>query len=807
MELDDTKDAEEQKFRSEQDRLLNADTSEILRYLRTRGIKATTEDRPRFRQLLAEAYYWRVYWHPEPGRSPHRFVIEDLVAHSAHESVLDPHAGEGRVINTVLSVVSPPRVAAITDKDYVGKRFHPGVQWYTRESAGAGLMSSPGFDLIVSDLVHERYFPPLRDAYVFPNAETVGIQKGVVGFVVAVCQRLIDRGRGVFLVPADQFVSVARAVVNDLEPSGLTLSAALAIPGSQVSLFGHRDAPAYVIVVEKGIPSTTFVARLSHTDQTNRQILKNYRDGQDTGSVHLGRVVPAHDFLTIDVLELEDEVRASESACQRLVDLAVEFDPYSSGTSRGSVDTIYLPFREHDAQDRMMEGQDLSAVVLSADDLDPGRSYYRLKLDSRRILAPFAAMFLDTELGRRMRAHGSILSTDTYNTWPDGEITLSAGRLPLIPVPDLQTQRDVLRIQSRMRAAESALDAMQREIHECRKIILDEPSTRSTVSERVDALWSRAAGYAERLTADPDAWIESLPFPLASILRVWRSTRPGAFKEKYEHLLHYFEAFSELAACILLSAFDPRGAEWPPAMVDLVRDLSAHHQKLARPTFGTWIGTIKILGGAVRELLSRSDAGVMLPVGLFEEPSRRAMEVLSRRTLLDTVAKTNRWRNDWTGHGGVVGNDEARRRHEVLSDELETLRQATGDLWSNVQVVRALSIEVRNGVFQNEVEILRGSNSMFLRETRAMSTYLESDRLYVAAVNGDQALLLLPFVRVESLADSSSAACYFFSRFDGKRARYVSYHYTGKAEITLGRSEVSDFADFLDGMEAIRQDD
>ena len=45
-------------------------------------------------------------------------------------------------------------------------------------------------------------------------------------------------------------------------------------------------------------------------------------------------------------------------------------------------------------------------------------------------------------------------------------------------------------------------------------------------------------------------------------------------------------------------------------------------------------------------------------------------------------------RNDWTGHGGVVSQDEAKLRNEQLKGEVQRLREALADVWREVHLIR-----------------------------------------------------------------------------------------------------------------------
>src|SRR5262249_13368406 len=140
-------------------------------------------------------------------------------------------------------------------------------------------------------------------------------------------------------------------------------------------------------------------------------------------------------------------------------------------------------------------------------------------------------------------------------------------------------------------------------------------------------------------------------------------------------------------------------------------------------------------------------------------------------------------RNTWTGHGGVVSKEEARRRNTLLVNEMQRLREAMADGWVDTQLIQALHCRPRRGIFENEIAILTGSNSAFLTETRQMSMYLDVEMLYITRKGSVRALQLLPFVQMGAVPESARNACYFFTRLDKDGLRFVSYHFADRPEV------------------------
>ena len=168
---------------------------------------------------------------------------------------------------------------------------------------------------------------------------------------------------------------------------------------------------------------------------------------------------------------------------------------------------------------------------------------------------------------------------------------------------------------------------------------------------------------------------------------------------------------------------------------------------------------------------------------IFADPSLCLPRALSHQELPSIFSTTNKMRNDWTGHGGVVGPEEAQLRNELLVSQLQHLRDAFSDIWTKTRLIRALHCVPSGGVFGNELMILMGSNSEFIKEMWPMATWLDVERIYLFSQGAPSALKLLPLVQISHSPESAKNACYFFNRLDRDGARFVSYHYVDKPEI------------------------
>jgi hypothetical protein len=230
----------------------------------------------------------------------------------------------------------------------------------------------------------------------------------------------------------------------------------------------------------------------------------------------------------------------------------------------------------------------------------------------------------------------------------------------------------------------------------------------------------------------------------------------------------------------------------------LTESLRKQNLSFQRATFGTWKLVVEYFGKQTRKLLS-DDKDQAFCAEIFSDSSLVMPRTISRKELASVLSTTNKMRNDWSGHGGVVGQEEAELRNQNLLAELQKLREIFADTWVNTQLIHAFLCRQRSGVYENEIAVLMGSNSEFLKETRSMATGLDVERLYLSKKNSGGALQLLPLVQVGPSPQSAKNACYFFNRLEGDGARFVSFHFVDNPKRTEQFKEATDVIKSLTG--------
>lgn len=722
-------------------------------------------------------------------------VFSALAKDSSPKSICDPWAGTGFLVEILRASCQPKEALAFTQiqaEHDLGKILVPEVSWRLGEPMRLLDAVTQEFDVVASILpMGGKSSSPLK--VTITSGESIELRDDPGNLLmVAASLHLSSSGVGLFVVTPSFFFS-QRSVFRQFSVLGLGVQAALALPSGTFA--PYTNIPAFLLVVGKKPAARMFVAQLSNDEKTNLQILDNLRQSHEGGTLELGRFVAPLSFTSLETIRTAERFGEAErrfaAPAVKLVELATAINLGRFGddfTFQPQDNSLFIPLIGN------------SQVVDSLDDLTlKKQNYAQVVIDTARSNARFVARFLNSDFGKELREQsktGTIIPKLNKQTLKELRVF----------VPDLQTQRRMLEIEARMTAEQNTLLGLQNELGEFRRELWANPRTAASVEQRVSGLSKRLDGGIKEHTAERlDQWFETLPFPLASILRAWQATESQDFRTKHKHLLDFFEGTAEFVSVILLSAFSSNEALFGPHKQKLAEAMQKQNLSFQRATFGTWKLVVEYLGKQTRELLSANakkpeDAqnDRALCADIFSDPSLGLPEALGRKELAAILSTTNKMRNDWSGHGGVVGQDEAQLRNELLLAEVQKLREAIADTWAEAQLIHALHCCPRRGVFENEVAVLMGSNNEFLKETRSMATWLDVERLYLSKKDSGRALKLIPLIQVGPSPQSAKNACYFFSRLEREGgARFVSYHFTDKPELSGQFTDATDAIKFL----------
>ena len=281
-------------------------------------------------------------------------------------------------------------------------------------------------------------------------------------------------------------------------------------------------------------------------------------------------------------------------------------------------------------------------------------------------------------------------------------------------------------------------------------------------------------------------WIDTLPFPLSSIL--WRYyASQSSHMHSYEALFNFFEATAAFLATVHLSAFMRDPARWSQSAQGLSKKLADGHVSLERASFGTWRITTEYLSRlGFKELTQEASIGYNLARAhkLYATRNRRTLEMLMSKRLLHILQTANKLRNDWKGHAGAIGEDQAHFLHNQLRELVEQVRSEFGRKWTSYQLIRPGKMTYRDGVYTVECQLLMGTrNSPFEETIIEAEEVMDATHLYLYDRVERSGLKLAPLIDVLPSPEKETMACFIYNRLENESARWVSYHFDKTSEI------------------------
>ena len=380
----------------------------------------------------------------------------------------------------------------------------------------------------------------------------------------------------------------------------------------------------------------------------------------------------------------------------------------------------------------------------------------RLALKSELADARFLVESLNDEVGRLFLE--SVARPSSFMTSLDTE----AFRNATFYLPSKQVQIKVMESRSKILALRAELDDID-------STLRGQPTQVEKLARRV-----KNVNHEDTLVN----WLESLPFPLATILWRYRAFS-GVSKERNEILLHFFEALAIFWATIYLSAAKSDAAFWADHGESVNAAITNAKLSFDNATFGLWKCVIEFLRKKFEKLMKNDRDRCS---HMFATASQDVLEMLFDSRLVTVLQTANSIRNG-KAHGGVLGPSGIQEAHSQLEDLVQTCRSITGGIWERYELVQPSECRLSDGLFNYKVRLITGTRTPFVTDDRRTVEGMEDGHLHLLDPEGDRALRLLPFVRVMPSPKTASNACYFYNRNQGGNQRFVSYHFEEDSEI------------------------
>lgn len=565
---------------------------------------------------------------------------------------------------------------------------------------------------------------------------------------------LSENGQALFFITSQQASPVLSAkFYKRLAQQGVHLNALLSIPNTTFVLRGI--GPNALIILSRTHTDNLFVGELKEDQKHNRLVLDSLIKQRDNKEPSLGTFVNPDKLVTYRHLVLERQIerlgKRSGLSPVPLVSLVLEMHLTSKTRPEfeDQNNSVYLP----------LLGTSPAVTSLSDLRIKP-QNYVQLVIDPEKALSSYVAGFFNTPLGELTRNHASLagyIPKLSKKSLADVSIYL----------PTLEKQIAAVRADTRVTNLISDLSALREQIWSRPNRLRDTEKDIERVNKE------------DRF----EDWLTSLPFPLASILWIYYASSDGP-KEKYETLLYFFEALAEFVAIVLLSAFIQDKPVYEEQRAVLEETLKRGHLSITRSSFGTWVKVVERFGMLGRNLINSDQSDMDSCFEIFRTNRLSVLEFLFSKQLISVLQETNKFRNDWKGHAGVVGSDLAFQRLAILEAQLARVRQQMGQMWDEYVLVIPSFARMKGGVFTYQVKRIMGPTTPFPNGKVETTVPLESEQLHLHSDGSLNALPLLPLIKILASPDNVHNACYFFNRTDGHGQRFITYHFESQPERT-----------------------
>ena len=559
-------------------------------------------------------------------------------------------------------------------------------------------------------------------------------------------ENLTENGKIIFLVSSK--FGFDHKVKEKLKKSDLFLEGLFSLPEN--TFYPTTAISSYLAVLSKKEISETFVAELSDSELTNQAILKNFKKGINGKTPKLGSIISFKDFTSFRAVEQSEELKRlgkiTGFESSKFIDICTEIKSLKAKTKEEiehKSNSIYLPKVGN------------SMIVDESHNLKiKPHNYFQIVLDDSKVNSTYIANYFNTPLGR--------ISLESIKVGLTiSNITKSALDNCIVYIPNLQGQFDTLSELNKIKTIESDIKDLEVKLWKYPKAL---PTIRKSLKK-----------YEQKDTFK--YWIDTLPFPLASIL--WRYQATNDTSKKVEHLFHFFEAFSEFISLLLLSSFNHNKKFYEDEKQRWVSNDEKFQGWYLKSTFGGWNNLTSRLSKATRTLFNDNDKKELIRES-FGKPSDEFISLVTNKALFNILEESRKYRNKWKGHGGLPRSTEVKQRVTILEQTLTKLRNVISDGFSRNKLISAMAGTYSDGIHNYNATELTGTRTPFNEINIKSIKPLDKKMLYFLHEGSDTPIELIPFLKY----DQQTKACYFYNSIEGSGVRYVSFHFDKNSEIT-----------------------
>lgn len=579
-----------------------------------------------------------------------------------------------------------------------------------------------------------------------PNFDKTKESNDYTTLLILKCIDLIpDNGRMIFLLAPSFFHNLNSKDL--ILKSGLNIDAVFTIPSG--AFLPETNITSNIVVFSKIKSEKTFVAEITENDKTNHLILENYKNRKAGKVIQLGSLVDINTYKSLRSIifdhEFNELVKRIGFPPISLTDIALKINALKEEIPddiEHLPNSIYLP----------KIGNSPAVSSPSNMKIKP-KNYYQIQLNEEKANANYVANYFNTEIGKKLRLSlevGSVIM----------QIPKSQLKSCVLHLPDISTQSELINLDNK-------IEQIATKLLELKTKLWKQPKNYSAVNKELKAI-----NQEDKL----ESWIDTLPFPISSIL--WRYYATKEVERKVEHLFHFFEAFSEFLSMIMLSALVQETEFYQKECHRWIEKEQQFKDWYMRATFGSWNILTSRLSKAVREYISDKEKSDICRTFLGN-PNDSFLNIITSKGIVRILTEVGDYRNKWKGHGGITSDEENKRRLVILQQQLTELRKFISDGFEETRIYAPTTSSYEGGLFSYFAKELVGARTPFNEVSIETLIPLDRKKLYLVHSGQTKPIELLPFIKYYEEKD----AVYFYMSVESKDIRWVSYHYDKEPEL------------------------
>lgn len=597
------------------------------------------------------------------------------------------------------------------------------------------------FDIILG-------FPPLgvREKTTINSQEIRGDLNHLI--LLKTLNLLKENGKIFFIVTEKFFTRNNKSsIINQIEETNMFLESALYLPPGTFQPW--NGIGTYLVTLSKQRKDSLFIGELK--EETKEILFKNWEDRKEGKIPQLGKLVQHDEFRSYNQIEKEVEIeRIVQRSNFQKVPAHEVFIEINSNLGRKITDV------KHKEKAIYIPNVGLSDVVNKVEQMkNKPQNYFQVILKENTNIT-YITNWFNSRLGKIVR--DSLMSGGVIK-----RINKSSLLNATLYLPEQEYQEDINRMQKK-------LNDLKIELDEIESKVWNQPHKTQELMKQLNNI-NKEEGL--------QGWIETLPFPLASILYKYYATTSIASKK--ELLLHFFEAYSQFQIMIMLSVITEDGNNINEKYIYRINT-----DRLRMASFGTWVVAGQNIAKKIRTFLNDESTHCL---EAFRHKRKDLIEKITSKPIYNILETTLQYRNNWKGHGGVESESKAKERLGLLEIELQNIRKIIGDVFEDYNLIRPGEGYYSDGLFHLNCQVLKGSRTTFFEKKIQFINPIDIKDLYLHEEGNHEALKLLPFVKMLPGPETKMDACYFYNRIDKDGVKMVSYYFDEDAEVILQDNE------------------